>query len=266
MQKVFLNSLPKAGTNLVSKLLNLIGYTYRPPGIAATLLLGKFSFLRQLIRGAKFEKNPVIIGLDLPVAISHNWLEGKFSVLKTKEYMTGHANYSDHLYFLLHKYNIKVIQVIRDPRDVLISYVHYVARTPSHFIYSFYKNLSFEDRIRFTLEGGKAGDLYVESFPQMLKKVEEWVRKENIMVVKFEDLIGEKGGGSRLIQVRTIKDICTFLGVMNVDYEKVVDNLFGGTHTFRKGKIGSWKEELSEELKTLIEEKIGDIVKRWGYE
>lgn len=266
MEKLLINSLPKAGTHLLVKLVESFGYKDSRGGIAATLLLGKYYLVRQIIRGSWFEKNPVIIGMDLPVAISKRWMNKKFSQLPVDYYVFGHANYSDHLFSILEKNNIKTIQIIRDPRDVLLSYVHYVAKTPSHFIYDFYKDLSFDERLRFTLQGGEAGNLYMESFPTMLKQVDGWFNKKDVLVVKFEDLIGSQGGGDDDLQKSVITSIVEFLKIESVDIDLTAKNLFGGTHTFRKGRIGTWQEELSEEQIQLVRSKIDGTAKRWGYE
>ena len=266
MEKLFINSLPKSGTNLVAKLAELLGYKYNKVGIAATLLLGKYFFIRQLIRGDIFDRNPIIIGLDLPVAVSEKWIKKKFNNLPNKEFISGHANYSDHLYYILQQEKIKTIQVIRDPRDVLLSYVHYVAKTPSHFIYEFYQAKSFDERLKFTLEGGMANDLYMESFREMLKKVDGWFNKDKVMIVKFEDIIGKNGGGSEKKQADAIGQIIEFLNVKNDDIKSVSNQLFGGTHTFRKGQIGSWKDELTDEQIKLVRKHLDDIVVTWGYE
>jgi len=266
VEKVFINSLPKSGTNLVAKLTELVGYNYNKVGIAATLLLGKYFLLRQILRGDICDRNPIIIGLDLPIAVSSKWIKKKFSNLPSGEFISGHANYSDHLYYILQEKNIKTIQVIRDPRDVLLSYVHYVAKTPSHFIYDFYKNKSFDERLKFTLEGGKAGDLYVESFSEMLNKVDGWFNKNNVLIVKFEDIIGENGGGSREIQIKTIDEIIDFLSIKNSSSVTAADQLFGGTHTFRKGQIGSWKDELTQEQILFVAKHLNVHTEKWGYE
>jgi len=266
MEKVFVNSLPKAGTNLLAKLIELIGYKYDNLGIASTLLLGKYYFLRKIIRGTIFHKNPIIVGLDLPIGINPKWLNKKLERVEIGEYITGHTNYSDHLYYLLSKNDFKIILVIRDPRDVLVSYAYYVAKTKTHFIYDFYSKLKHEDRLMFTITGGKANDLYIESFGTMLRKLNGWFTKNNVLIVKFENLIGPKGGGNREQQLTTIRIITDFLAVRTVDYERIANNLFGGTHTFRKGKIGSWRKELMKTHIDKLKEELGDLLNAWGYE
>ena len=268
MSRILVNSLPKSGTNLVQRLLELLGYAYAKLGLTSTLLIGKHYLIRQLIRGAKLSKNPVIVGQYTQVAISPKWLERRFSRLKEGQYITGHANYSDYLYSLLQNHNIKIIQVIRDPRDVLVSGAHYLANEKTNYVYNFYKNLPWEERVMFFLTGGKTDKFYLESFATVLDSVKGWLRKENVLTVKFEELIGPEGGGDKTVQLDRIKDISKFIGmdIEEAGLQKVAHALFGGTKTFRKGAIGSWKEELSQKHLEKLKETTGDTLESWGYE
>jgi len=268
MKKVFVNSLPKSGTNLVSKFLKLIGYKYANLGLASSLILGRYFFIRQLIRGVLFTKNPIVIGLDIPYSIRAEWLEKKLEKLETGMYITGHARYSDNLYMLLKKHNLKIIQVIRDPRDVLVSYVHYISNNPSHFLYKCLRKMNYKEKYEFLLYGGKCNGLYIESFRTILLNIDLWISKNDIFIIKFEDIIGSKGGGNDNKQLSIAKQILDFLEIKS-DISKlkfVLDNLFGGTHTFRKGKIGSWKEEMPKDIVDKLLKETKDIIKKWEYE
>jgi len=264
------NALPKSGTNLLQKLFELLGYKYDKLGIAESLILGKHYLLRQLIRGAKFEKNSLYIGFYAPVPVSARWLNWRLTRVKPGNYISGHCNYSERLDFILKKNNVKVIHIIRDPRDVLVSHAHFFAQKKDYFLYPILSNLSFEERIRITLKGGyfEKYKLYINSFRSALENLLLWKKSDNCLIVKFEDLIGEKGGGTKEKQFKTIKDILLFIERIDLinNIENVAIRLYGGTHTFRKGKKGVWKEELSESIITEINSLIGDVILNLGYE
>jgi hypothetical protein len=266
VKKLFINSLPKSGTNLLSRIIDLSGYRYRDVGLAATLVHGRFYYLRQFLRGALFDKNPLIIGQDLPMSISSKWVGAQINNISIAEYITGHCNYSDHLYLMLKEQNIKTIMVVRDPRDMLISYAYYVAKTPSHFLYNHYKNLTHEERIDFTINGGKAGTLYIESLAGMLNSLNGWFNKSDVMIVKFEDIIGSKGGGNDEVQKLTVENIFNFLDIEQTKMNNVLENFYGASHTFRKGQIGNWKEELTNKQVADLKNNIGYIMNYWNYE
>ncbi len=71
------------------------------------------------------------------------------------------------------------------------------------------------------------------------------------MLVKFENLIGPKGGGSYEQQLKTIMKISQHLGIpLSLQkIQTVIADLFGGTWTFREGQIGGWKKYFTPEIK-----------------
>ena len=78
-----------------------------------------------------------------------------------------------------------------------------------------------------------------------------WMRVYKFLTIKFEDLIGFAGGGDETKQKLVIANIARHLNIKPQKklLNKVVKNLFGGTGTFRKGQIGSWRYEFTAEMK-----------------
>ncbi len=262
------NSIPKSGTNLLQKLLELLGYKYDKLGLAESLIMGKWYLIRQIIRGAIFDKNPVYIGFYAPVAISSNWLIRRLNRVKEGRYISGHVNYTERINHIFRQCNVKVIFIIRDPRDILVSHTHFLAKKRDFFLYPLFSKHSFEERILITLKGGhyREVNIYLNSFRAVLENALHWFSCDNCLVVKFEDLVGDKGGGDKNKQLRAIENIIKFLNI-NIDFniEEIAEKLYGGTHTFRKGKIGSWKEELSDKLVKEVHKNIGDLITKLGY-
>lgn len=265
MEKLLINSLPKSGTNMVSKLANLMNLSYTNIGIASSSVLGKYSVLKSLIRGPFFCPAIIRVGVDTSACVRESWITQTFSKIKSGSYATGHTPYSDQLMNLLTDLRIRVIQVVRDPRDVLVSWSHYVASQPWHFAYAAYADRSFEDCCRFTLYGGRVGKIYIEGFTSILRAVEGWLLNPKVLVIHYENLVGESGGGSRKAQSDTIRQFAEFVGCKSVQIDTCADALYGGTPTFRKGKIGSWKSELGTELLDEIETVFSDYLIKFGY-
>ena len=67
--RIFVNSLPKAGTNLVSRAFDLAGFHYDKLGIAGTLVLGNRYIARQLLRRSVLERDPALVGLEVPLPL-----------------------------------------------------------------------------------------------------------------------------------------------------------------------------------------------------
>ena len=94
--------------------------------------------------------------------------------------------------------------------------------------------------------------------------------QKNVHVIRFEDLIGQAGGGSKEKQVYEIQKIAQHLDI-NLSIEQATDiayRLFGGTFTFREGQIGSWKKYFTPEIKQVFKNTPGglDLLIQLGYE
>ena len=141
---VFANGIWKSGNNLLMKLLEIAGYKYSDFGLAASSVYGPYFILRQVIRGAKYSKNPIPIGLDIPVNVSIKWLSRKIKRLNGN-YFSGHAAYSERLFNILETNNIKTIQIIRDPRDIVVSYSQWILKRPDYYTFKHFSNLEADE-------------------------------------------------------------------------------------------------------------------------
>ena len=139
--------------------------------------------------------------------------------------------------------------MIRDPRAVIASLVPYILGTKRHHANSLFKSLRNEERYRVTLHGYSDGKVSIQSLLARCLALETWIEDKQALVIKFEDLIGEKGGGEDDLQKRTLLSLCNHLGAPIDKVGYVQSNLFGDTgRTFRKGEINSWKEEIPESV------------------
>jgi len=87
------------------------------------------------------------------------------------------------------------------------------------------------------------------------------------MKVRFEDLVGPKGGGTDEKQINTTKDIFRYLEIDGIDSHQIARKIFSETSvTFRKGMIGEYKKVLSTEQIYLFNKLHGDIIRQYGYE
>ena len=270
---LFINSLPKSGTHLLAKCLDLMGYRDQQTGfISASLVLRNSlikSNVKRLIANSLWTRNSIRVGLDVLVCVSDRIVTKYLADVAKFEgngYMLGHAPYSDLLQHLLVDQKIKTFFIIRDPRDVLVSWVHYIITVPGHFAYCGHVGKSFEERVRFVLDGGYLPNgIFMESYTSILLSTCGWFSAPGVMVVRFEDLVGQQGGGDQNMQYETIKNIADYAGINNVNPAEISTRLFGDSKTFRTGQIGGWRQELSPELQSLVNERIGHLFPILGY-
>ena len=88
-------------------------------------------------------------------------------------------------------------------------------------------------------------------------------------MVRFEDLVGPGGGGSEEAQRLAVERVAAHLGVEVGEgtTRAVEEDLFGVGRTFRRGRIGGWREEFTaEHERALAEGALGPLLAELGYD
>ncbi len=265
MNKIFLNSLPKSGTHLLVKLLKMMGLEFSKLNLSSSTIYGRHSFYKSIIRGPAFGQPSIEVGLDISTAARQSWITNSLNKVENGSFCSGHAPYSDSLHSIVIKNGLKTINTIRDPRDVLVSWAHYVPKTHWHYGRDGLKNLSLEKRVEKILYGYQSGEFLIESFINILRRSSEWIVKDDVLTVHFEDLVGSKGGGNEQSQLLWIDKVGEYAGVESFNSKILSETLFGGTKVFRKGKIGSYIEELPRNLIDEVDEVLKEYILKLGY-
>lgn len=160
---------------------------------------------------------------------------------------------------------LKIILMIRDPRDVIVSYAHWLKVNRAHIllpgaenIYPHWekiKNWSVSEIINSFIDDypckGHANLNEKQTIVQMYEHYLNWESYADIYITSFEKLVGAKGGGDDITQRNEFLAIARFLN-KSIDESMAADmceKVFGTGNTFRQGQIGSWKKEFTEEQK-----------------
>jgi hypothetical protein len=270
LPKVIINSLPKSGTHLVAKLLDLAGMKDCRVVFDRQVLIGR-SWLEKNVKNlSRTDGREIVMGIDMPLAVPTRFVEEKFAAVKAGEYVKAHTGYTTAVIRLAQRFEMKPVVVVRDPRDVIISFVHFVLENRKHPLF---KTLNaFKERekcIDAAIDGGFFDGIYLENIRARCHSLDPWLDTPGIPVVRFEDLIGSKGKGSDAVQHSSIKRILDYIGLEKSDAEldEIAANLHGpGRVTFRKGVIGESKKEMSPTQLQRADAVLGDIYERWGYQ
>ncbi len=241
---VILNSVPKSGTHLAKRCFDTILGVSRYQG-HFDLRLSDDDFVERLVE------------LQGPV------------------WCTSHLPYREPFVSLISRFQHKHVVLLRDPRDVAVSFAKYVMAEQSHFLHSFFKSLSDDDERLVATIGGACNGVFssspvsLDNIKKTFEKFTRWLSTNPSCDIRFEKLVGPAGGGSREDQVREISRICGFLG-MNLSYEKVLDvadQCFDrNSATFRKGVIGDWRNHFRAEHREIFKAVAGDVLIDLGYE
>jgi hypothetical protein len=160
----------------------------------------------------------------------------------------------------------RVVYGVRDPRDVMLSYWHY-----QRFLKPGYDR-SLAEFLRGANHWPCDWDAHVKSW--LLPR-----RHPNLLVLRYEDLHADAAG--------VLKSVLCFAGVALTDSRVAAaveasrfDRMRSaeeqhGVHGkagdqrerfVRKGKIGSWQEEMGAEELAIVHERYGDVMRELGYQ
>ena len=245
-------SIPKSGTFLLMRALELITSTSCHVGIDPQVYKPSIDILEK--------------------SLQHNG----FSCL--------HLAFKPEFEEFLKQKNAKVFMMYRDPRDQLVSQVRFMFMLADHYSRS-YGGFTFDSLLTSLIGNDVKSPFEFEHFQDMdmeilsskeyishIKRFYElflgWEKSGICCAVKFEDLVGPKGGGTLERQKSAITNIAKHLGVSLSEYQidYIVSNLFGNTATFKEGQIGSWPKYFTEEHVKQFKEVAGDLLIKLGYE
>lgn len=237
---ILICTLPKTGTNLLIKLSKLI------------LKQDKFLHLEAL------KKNLATI----PCALywTHAWHES----LEQKVPMTLEPN--DNKIEFLKENNIKLVLILRDPREHVLSVLRSLRKRLNHRNIQWAIN-SFPALLK--RQTGDVGFLKYKDINECYYAYLQWVDVySQVYITYFEKLVGAKGGGNKQEQEAEIKNITHFMEIdlSAAEITDIAHKLFGGTHTFKQGQIASWKKHFSAANKDLFKKIAGQLLIHLGYE
>lgn len=235
---IFMNSLPKSGTNLLSRFLYLTGVFRR--AISPT------------------------VGGDLPL--------NRLRRLRKNAFLIAHAPYSSTLHTHLTDANVTNILMVRNPISVAVSNMHYIgSKISKHRLHDYFVNVlrSDPERLSAVLNGvqkerfGGATD----SLPLVAhyRQYAGWASANNCLIIRFEDLVGPAGGGDLEDQNRTVDKLLQHIG-LGADFNFPANELFSShSRTFRDGKIFGASQSEVETFKASIDSEWVKILDVLGY-
>lgn len=247
---LFANSFPKSGTHLLTQILD--GFTQIGPavnsGLPAVVTFDGFS-------GRQRRVSEILGDLErlLPGDIAY-----------------GHVHAFPEILAYINQARFAFYFILRDPRDVVVSHVHYVTEMETnHIHHAYYKNelSSFDERLSASIRGRPELEIDFPNIRQRFEPFMGWLEQPNVLTLRYEDfLIGREAA---LGQVLDFAIQCRF--PLKVEREVALKRLENSidphrSPTFRSGKSGGWKAQFTEAHKQLFKDISGDLLIRLGYE
>lgn len=258
---LFANSFPKSGTHLLTQILQ--GFSAIGPAVDSGL--------------------PAIVSFDGKTGSPRREAEivSDLQRLLPGDIAYGHVHALPGTIDILTQEKFATFFIVRDPRDVVVSHVHYITEMADRHIHHAYfiQNLpDFSARLAASIAGVSAHDLRSvgiletkdRELPDIRSRFEpfmSWLDYSQIKLIRFEDLIQD-----RRSQLKAIIDHACGHGFQLSSPEQAVLDILENhinpqkSPTFRSGKTGGWKVSFSPQHKQLFKEVSGDLLQRLGYE
>jgi hypothetical protein len=160
--------------------------------------------------------------------------------------------------------------ILRDPRDVVVSHVHYVTEIePNHIHHRYYAEVlqNFDQRLRTSILGLPDENIPFPDIYQRFAPYLGWLEHPEVLCLRFEDFVTSRQETLRLVFDHAVQRGFPAALQRTEAIKILADNIDPQrSPTFRSGKIGGWQAQFSPENKTLFKEIAGDLLVRLGYE
>jgi hypothetical protein len=164
----------------------------------------------------------------------------------------------------------RFIYQYRDPRAVLLSQVNYLrqqhrrksfSNTPYHLLFSDVLQAQATERDALEVALHCMGDYLTGSF---LGSV--WMlHHPKVLSLRYERLVGERGGGHVDEQVREVQCTLRHLGI-DGDARAIAARLFDSSQaTFHRGAADAWRDVYTPAQLRLFEQRYGHLLDIYGY-
>ena len=206
--------------------------------------------------------------------------EASLDQAKQANHILKYHHFNKKVAMILEQRGYKNIFLCRDPRDACVSLIFYLDRwkgtekTQRDFfvVPENWDQLSFDEKLD-ELITGKNCLSYIKTW---YKRLVPWSMKSDTLIVRFEDLIGAKGGGSDEVQQQTLIKIANYihLDIDSAKLQTISQILYNPTSspemykgvTYAPGQIGNWKRFFNEEHKRDFKKLYNKLLVRFGYE
>lgn len=242
--RVLANSIPKSGTNLLLRAL----YLMKP-------------LRRKLMRTISGEDSAAFIP--------------KISKIGSGEIAAAHLKYDDQIANFISHRKIKHILMVRNLRDIAVSnYLYITYQDKEHRLHTYYADTlrTDDERLMASLAGISGTKLEdgVESLPlsEHIRSYSAWIDEPECLLVRFEDLVGARGGGSKEAQTNCLQRIRDFLNldINDSSLASISARLFDeNTRTFNKGQIGAWRDHFKPHHQAYFDEHLTHLMERFEY-
>jgi hypothetical protein len=184
----------------------------------------------------------------------------EFASLPDPRFFSVHARYDPKF--------PKVVYMLRDPRDVMVSYYHYKRLTDENFRSSLQEFIlsdnhypcRWDEHVAGWLLNGLHAPLCLVRYEEMHQDTQGVLKR----VLDFAGLSYTEAGISRAVEASRFERMRSAEEQYGFPYPDVLTDT--DERFVRRGKVGSYRDELNVESLRMLDEKYGAVMRVVGYE
>jgi hypothetical protein len=210
--------------------------------------------------------------------------------LRPGQYAAWHYPWNDELSAIVRDHDVAVVFLFRDPRAQALSNLNFIKKTPAHPAHSYFVELADdEQRLLRILSGLPQTDaerlglvpedshrwevssqIRTPSLPGGINWVfgifADWLRDSQCLPVRYEDLVGNRGGGSDDVQVEVVRRILEFTGADAELAPGIANALYSErSPTFHRGNVDSWRGMFQPGVMSAFRAHSSELIDLFGY-
>jgi hypothetical protein len=268
--KVFFTSIPKCGKNIVLSFFDKLGlvsfsvetndparYTHAKH-LETRIQEGQCDlphFSLEIVRNALEALEPVMAAFVKQICS-----------LPENVWVNHHFAFDPELHAVLREERIPIVFLYRDPRDCLLSMANFLLLKgePTDFA----AKLATPD-LDAALTLFLAGEGTHLPFAVYFDSYQGWREADGVLALRFEDIIGPKGGGREESQIRCLSALADHVGWRGSAHQlasAIMQSFNPQAGTFYKGQVGGWKKSFSPAMRAVFDKDAGHLLQEWGYE
>ncbi len=247
---LFANSFPKSGTHLLTQVLQ--GFPRLGPAVESGL--------------------PAVVSYEGDSGRARQEAEILADLMRLLpgDIGYGHVHALPSAVDLLCQPGYAAFFILRDPRDVAVSHVHYVTEIETnHIHHHYYAEVlqNFDQRLRTSILGLADEKIPFPNIYQRFVPYLGWLERAEVLCLRFEDFITHRQETLGKVFDHALRRGFPSAAARPAALKILADSIDPQrSPTFRSGKIGGWKSQFSPENKALFKEVAGDLLLRLGYE
>lgn len=206
-------------------------------------------------------------------AADESRLERALGRVREGQYVSAHLPAHAGVRRLLDSLRFRTVFIVRDPRDVAVSDVHYILGFPQHPLHERLSAMpDMTQRLASVIDGlpdRRDGVLLMEPMARRLDDYLGWLDTPGVLTVRFEDLIGPRGGGDPTVQIAAVQAVAAHvMRPLSAEAARDVANAIWSprSSTFRRGEAGEWREQFEPSHVAAVKAAAGAALIQLGYE